>query len=93
MSENKRGVTPHGNVTAMNIQQEILQKHRQLKSTNQKSDARSLGKKRQSSEDLNDLATAAKKLYVGTPTGVSPRRSARVQNSPAVLESPKAVYV
>ena len=55
---------------------------------------KSLGKKRQSQEDLNDLATAAKKLYTGTPgKGVSPRHSPRFQKKPAMIESPKAVYV
>ena len=54
---------------------------------------KSLCKKRQSQEDLNDLATVAKRLYTGTPTGVSPRHNARVQKTHTVIESPKAVYV
>ena len=70
-------------------QQDILLHHQQPRAT-----TKSLGKKRQSEEDLNDLATAAKKFYSGTQlTGVSPRHSPRFNKKPAVVESPKAVYV
>ena len=64
-----------------------------LKMRQQQSATKSLGKKRQSEEDLNDLATVAKKLYTGTPTGVSSRHRSQVQKTRAVIESPKAVYV
>ena len=79
-----------------NLQSIVLKKGKDIPLHHQQPHAttKSLGKKRQSEEDLNDLATTAKKLYCGTPvTGVSPRHSPRFHKKPAVIEPPKAVYV